>query len=297
MAPVTSDSRFDSNSLVSSFNEEMEYLTSQSLFRQLLDNGRNNLFTVGNCGQSIVNFSQFIECMGLSVQDTTVLTATFTETKTISRGFTTFTVAGCTPAGFPYPTCPPGSTSSTNLLGGLVGTVTNVINSLLPSPIASIVNPILTPITNVVTTLPLPGQGSTGGLLPGGTGNIPVVGGLLPGQGSTTAGLGGLLPGGTGNIPVVGGLLPGQGSTGGLLGGLLPGTSNLPLVGGLLPGQGGTTGSLPIVGGLLPGGQGSTSSGGGLGGLLPGLGGLPLLGGVLGDGSQPVPLSYRYSYA
>ena len=57
------------------------------------------------------------------------------------------------------------------------------------------------------STPPLPGQGSTGGLLPEGTGNIPVVGGLLPSQGSTT-GLGGLLPGGTSNIPVVGGLRP-----------------------------------------------------------------------------------------
>lgn len=86
-APVAIDSRLDSNSLRSSLNEDMEYRTSQILFRQLVSNGRNNLFTGG---QSVVNFSQFMACLGLSMQDTTTLTATFTETKTISTGFTTF---------------------------------------------------------------------------------------------------------------------------------------------------------------------------------------------------------------
>lgn len=208
----------------------MEYRTSQNLFRQLVANGQNNLFTVGDCGQTTVNLSQFMECLGLSIQATTILTATFTETKTISTGFTTFTVAGCTPSGFPYPSCPTGSTSSTSLLGGLAGTVTSVVNNLLPSPVAGIVNPILTPITNVVSsTLPLPGQGSTGGLLtgllPGGTSNLPVVG-QLSGQGSTTSG----------SLPVVGGLL--TGSQGGIVGGL-------PILGGL-PGLGG----FPFLGGV-----------------------------------------------
>ncbi|XP_046656457.1 elastin-like isoform X2 [Daphnia pulicaria] len=315
-APVAIDSRVDSNSLWSSFNEDMEYRTSQNLFRQLVSNGRNNLFNVGNCGQSFVNFSQLMNCLGLSLQDTTTLTATFTETKTISTGFTTFTIAGCTPAGFPYTTCPQGTssttttttTASTNLLGGLAGTVPNVVNTLLPSPVPGIVNPILPPVTNVVSTLPLPGQG------------------VVPGSGTTGSLLGGLLPGGT--VPVVGGLLPGQTSTTGLLGGLLPGVSNLPVVGGLplvgaprgsttgglpvvgglpsggstggLPVVGGTTGVLPIVGGLLSGGRPTTGRLPNLGGLLAGtpIGGLPILGGggVRRDGFQRMPLAYSSLY-
>ncbi|EFX85914.1 hypothetical protein DAPPUDRAFT_237437 [Daphnia pulex] len=303
-APVAIDSRIDSNLLWSSFNEDMEYRTSPNLFRQLVSNGCNNLFTVG---QSVVNLSQFLACLGLSLQDTTTLTATFTETKTISTGFTTFTIAGCTPAGFPYTTCPQGTsstttttntnttttnTTSTNLLG-LAGTVSNVLNTLLPSPVAGIVNPILPPVTNIVSTLPLPSQGVfpgsgttgslLGGLLSGGT--IPVVGGLLPGQTNTTGLLGGLLPG-VSNRPVVGGLplvgAPQGSSTGGLpvVGGLPSGgsTGGLAVVGGLQ--QGGTTGGLPVVGGLLSGG-----STGGLplvGGIT---GGLPMVGGLLSGGS------------
>ncbi|XP_046453915.1 elastin-like [Daphnia pulex] len=342
-APVAIDSRVDSNSLWSSLNEDMEYRTSPDLFRQLVSNGCNNLFTVG---QSVVVLSQFLACLGLSLQDTTTLTATFTETKTISTGFTTFTIAGCTPAGFPYTTCPQGisstttttTTASTNLLGGLAGTVPNVLNTLLPSPVPGIVNPILPPVTNVVPTLPLPlpgqgvvpGSGTTGSLLggplPGGT--VPVVGGLLPGQTSTTGLLGGLLPGvsnrpvvgglplvgapqgsTTGGLPVVGGL-PSGGSTGGLpvVGQQGGTTGGLPVVGGLLSGGstgglplvGGITGGLPIVGGLLSGGRPTTGGLPNLGGLLAGtpIGGLPILGGggVRRDGFQRMPLAYSSLY-
>jgi hypothetical protein len=69
----------------------------QNIFRKSI--------TVGNCGQSTINFSQFLSCLGLTVQQTTTLTATFTETIVSSSGYTTFTVAGCTPAGFPYVYC------------------------------------------------------------------------------------------------------------------------------------------------------------------------------------------------
>jgi hypothetical protein len=71
-------------------------------------NCKNNAITVGNCGQSTVNFSQFLSCLGMTVQETTTLTATFTETTTLSAGFTTMTVLGCLPARFPYEYCPAG---------------------------------------------------------------------------------------------------------------------------------------------------------------------------------------------
>lgn len=54
----------------------------------------------------MLDFSQFLSCIGLIVQETTTLNATFTVTKTISTGYTTMTVAGCTPSGFPYKRCP-----------------------------------------------------------------------------------------------------------------------------------------------------------------------------------------------
>jgi hypothetical protein len=82
------------------------YFNSPNVFRQLATRGRNNVISVGDCGMSTVNFSQFLSCLGLTVQQTTTLTATFTETVVSSSGYTTFTVAGCTPAGFPYEYCP-----------------------------------------------------------------------------------------------------------------------------------------------------------------------------------------------
>jgi len=73
-----------------------------------------NLITVGpNCGGATLDFSQFMEsCLGVTVQRTTTLTATFTETFTESTGYTTMTVAGCTPVGFPYPNCNEMTTST-----------------------------------------------------------------------------------------------------------------------------------------------------------------------------------------
>ncbi|XP_057378512.2 uncharacterized protein LOC130700477 [Daphnia carinata] len=73
-------------------------------FRQLIVDERS--ITVGDCGQSTVNFSQFLTCLGLIVQQTKTVTATFTETLTLSTGYTTIGILwGCTPASFPYVYC------------------------------------------------------------------------------------------------------------------------------------------------------------------------------------------------
>nr|SVE76294.1 EOG090X03NS [Daphnia longispina] len=99
VAPLTFRSIVDSNAILSSFNDD-SYRTSVNIFRQLAVKGRNNRIPVGNCGMSTVNLSQLLSCLGLTVQETTTLTATFTITKTISSGYTTMTVAGCTPTEF-----------------------------------------------------------------------------------------------------------------------------------------------------------------------------------------------------
>ncbi|KAK4012584.1 hypothetical protein OUZ56_024824 [Daphnia magna] len=68
----------DVNSIVSSIDD------STSLFRQL--RGLGNVISVGDCGRSTVNLSQFLSCLGLTVQETATLTATYTLTKTFSTG-------------------------------------------------------------------------------------------------------------------------------------------------------------------------------------------------------------------
>jgi hypothetical protein len=88
----------------SSFDDS--YLNTMNIFRQLASKGSNNVISVGNCGMSTVNFSQFLSCLGLTVQETTTLTATFTETITsMGPNYNTMTILGCTPAGFPYRYC------------------------------------------------------------------------------------------------------------------------------------------------------------------------------------------------
>lgn len=68
--------------------------------------GWSRSITVGDCGQTTVNFSQFLSCLGFNLQETITLTATFTETTTVSTGYTTIGVVwGCTPAGFSYVFC------------------------------------------------------------------------------------------------------------------------------------------------------------------------------------------------
>lgn len=76
-----------------------------NFYRQLLSNG--NLLTVGpNCAGATVDFSQLLQsCLGVTVQTTTTLTATLIETVTLSTGYTTITVGGCMPNGFPYSSC------------------------------------------------------------------------------------------------------------------------------------------------------------------------------------------------
>ena len=95
---------YNAERIFSSFDDN--YYNTLNIFRQLSAKGRNNIITVGDCGKSTVNFSQFLSCLGLTVQETTTLTATFTETMTLSSGYTTMIVGGCTPAGFPYAYCP-----------------------------------------------------------------------------------------------------------------------------------------------------------------------------------------------
>lgn len=88
----------DVSSIVSSIDD------STSLFRQL--RGLGNVISVGDCGRSTVNLSQFLSCLGLTVQETATLTATYTLTKTFSTGYRSMTVLGCTPSAFPYVKCP-----------------------------------------------------------------------------------------------------------------------------------------------------------------------------------------------
>ena len=78
----------------------------QNIFRRWEVSGQSKSITVGDCGQTTVNFSQFLSCLGFNLQETTTLTATFTETTTVSTGYTTIGVVwGCTPAGFSYVFC------------------------------------------------------------------------------------------------------------------------------------------------------------------------------------------------
>ncbi|XP_057378513.1 uncharacterized protein LOC130700480 isoform X2 [Daphnia carinata] len=96
------------SSIDSSFDD------STSLIRQL--RGLGNHIAVGDCGQATIDLRQFLSCLGLIVEEITTLTATFTLTKTISTGYRSLTVLGCTPSAFPYVSCPPsdGPNDSTN---------------------------------------------------------------------------------------------------------------------------------------------------------------------------------------
>jgi hypothetical protein len=94
---------YNADRIFSSFDDS--YSNKQNLFRQLSNRGRNNVISVGNCGMSTVNFSQFLSCLGLTVQETTTLTATFTDTSFTGTTHNTMTVKKCTPAGFLYPSC------------------------------------------------------------------------------------------------------------------------------------------------------------------------------------------------
>ena len=103
LAPPSLRQFLTSDRIFGSFDDS--FTGSMNILQQLQAKGRNNVITVGNCGMSTVNFSQFLSCLGMTVQETTTITATFTETSTLSAGYATMTVAGCTPAGFPYLYC------------------------------------------------------------------------------------------------------------------------------------------------------------------------------------------------
>ena len=96
---------FDLEKMLSSSIDTRNYRPSMAYYRQLMSGG--NLITVGpNCGGVTLDFSQFMEsCLGVTVQKTTTLTATFTETFIFSTGYTTMTISGCTPTLFPYKNC------------------------------------------------------------------------------------------------------------------------------------------------------------------------------------------------
>jgi hypothetical protein len=103
------ENKLMANKVYSSFDDS--FYNTQNNIRQLAIRGRNNVISVGNCGMSTVNFSEFLSCLGMTVQETTTLTATFTETSIRSiTAYNTWTVMGCTPAGFPYQYCPSDST-------------------------------------------------------------------------------------------------------------------------------------------------------------------------------------------
>jgi hypothetical protein len=108
---------FNANPIVGSMDDS--YQKYHNLFHRLSSKDKkNNVISVGDCGMSTVNFSQFLSCLGLTVQETTTLTATFTKTQILYSGYNKMTVKNCTPAGFPYQYCPqeaiPTTTTSTS---------------------------------------------------------------------------------------------------------------------------------------------------------------------------------------
>ena len=130
-------SRHNAERIFSSFDDN--YYNSLNIFRQLTAKGRNNIITVGDCGKSTVNFSQFLSCLGLTVQETTTLTATFTDTFTVSAGFTTLTVGGCTPLGFPYVSCAANDISATIAADSSTNSTPTPID---PTPVPPSVSPV-----------------------------------------------------------------------------------------------------------------------------------------------------------
>jgi hypothetical protein len=104
---------FNANPIVGSMDDS--YQKYHNLFHRLSSKDqKNNVISVGNCGMSTVNFSQFLSCLGLTVQETTTLTATFTKTQILYSGYNKMTVKNCTPAGFPYQYCPPEAIPATS---------------------------------------------------------------------------------------------------------------------------------------------------------------------------------------
>lgn len=87
-----------------------------NVFRQLahLSRGDNNVVSISvGCGGSTLNYSQFLSCLGMTIQRTTILTATYTVKTTVFSGYNTVSLAGCTPADFVLPSCDDLTSTST----------------------------------------------------------------------------------------------------------------------------------------------------------------------------------------
>nr|CAH0101193.1 unnamed protein product [Daphnia galeata] len=67
-SPKFNSKDFKNHVISSSFDDA--YFNNMNLFRQLAATNRNNVVTVGDCGMSTVNFSQFLSCLGMTVQET-----------------------------------------------------------------------------------------------------------------------------------------------------------------------------------------------------------------------------------
>ena len=68
----------------------------------------NGPFVVMNssCPSGVtLKFIELLSCMGVRLQKTTTLTATFRVMETTISGSTPITIGGCVPANFPYPIC------------------------------------------------------------------------------------------------------------------------------------------------------------------------------------------------
>lgn len=102
--------KFNSETVLSSIDEA--YYDSYKFFRQIAAiagrQGSGNMVTISSDGCSgPVDFSKFLSCIGLTVQNTDTATSWFTTTTTITSGYSTVFLAGCTPPFFPYPLCTP----------------------------------------------------------------------------------------------------------------------------------------------------------------------------------------------
>lgn len=121
------------DSIASSFDDS--YFTL--LFQQMKPNGRDNVVSVGDCGLSTVDFSQFLSCLSLTIQQTTTLTATFTLTRTLSAGYIPMTVLGCTPSAFPYVYCPTSNTNGETTTENTVVIWDSTLNPVIPESSSS----------------------------------------------------------------------------------------------------------------------------------------------------------------
>ena len=90
----------------------MDHFLNRLVADQRKINMLNSIVVSSSCAGEPLNFSELLTCIGLTVQQTTTLTATLTVTQTTVFGFTEITLGGCTPANFPYPSC---NTNSTTL--------------------------------------------------------------------------------------------------------------------------------------------------------------------------------------